>query len=146
MCPCPAGEYAKVASPDSQPARCFFCGKVNKHKSNGSINDCNAGSPCPFLWVDPPNPDYVKCGNLIDNGYGGTATLMGTEALESAEIRGWITHIKGANLGEDEYEMDILLDVGWRPNPGWFVRTPRHRVPVTLPAWSGPSCFLPKGT
>lgn len=106
---------AAVASPDSQPARCFFCGKVNKHKDDGTISDCTAGSPCPFLWLDNANPSYVDCGNLIDPSENGT--LMGLSALESAEIRGWVTHIGGVNTGEAEWQMDILLDIGWMPNP-----------------------------
>src|SRR4051812_5623721 len=110
--PASAGEYAKVAVPDTPPARCFFCGKVNKHKSDGTISDCNAGSPCPFIWPDPANASYVKCGNLIDPPWGGNATLMGGSALESAEIRGWIVHGGFPHIGESEFEWDILLDIG----------------------------------
>jgi stigma-specific protein Stig1 len=126
--PCPtiadpvptAGAYSRVASPDSQPARCFFCGKINKHNDDGTLATCRDGSPCPWIWWGPSSPSdnltaYIHCGNLRDPAESGY--LMGNEALESAEIRGWITHVGGFNAGEDEWQLEILLDVGWARNP-----------------------------
>src|SRR6266850_3335804 len=131
-----AADAGLVASPDTQPARCFFCGKLNKHKDDGTISNCTAGSPCPYVWPDQSNPNYLKCGNLIDPAPGGTATLMGTPALESAEIRGWLTHLGKFHWGETEWEMDIILDIGWMPNPDAPV-TPLNTIDA-IAQWVAP--------
>jgi hypothetical protein len=116
----PGGQYTNTATPGSQPARCFMCGQMRKYAGDGTtINNPGRATelrPGPYPGVDNGRNYVYDTGN----GYAGCrnrddAQSLQINATELAEIRGWIVRMQGKHLGEDEYEMDILPDLGWTP-------------------------------
>lgn len=105
----PAGSNQQVGPPNGPPGWCFFCGQNNKYKKDGrTIYDATVP------WESMDTTGYVHCGSRTDG------SLYG-HAQERAEIRGWVINPPGesgpnatASTGsEDEWALDILVDVGW---------------------------------
>lgn len=119
----PDGTLSNYAPPGSQPADCFFCGNVRKFLANGQPA-YNVGSYSPSILEPNPNGPIPLCKNVPD-GQGD-----GTFALERAEIRGWIVHIDSYKDGEDEFNLDVLLDVGWIPT----LNSANKTVPINTPS------------
>ena len=65
-----------------------------------------------------------------------SGTLLGANAQERAEIRGWLLSDINGNNGEDELEFDVLLDIGWYSRaPGTYaVNTLDRLMPYITPA------------
>ncbi len=89
-----------------EPASNVFCGWNRKYNNDGSrfcgsVNDC---SNCTLLGGLCPPP---LCMNNI---YARTRSVY---AQERSEVRGWIVAFAGRDNGEDEWEIDVLVDVGW---------------------------------
>ena len=105
--PSPAGTYAKIAPANGQPARCFFCGNVRKYQANGTM------TPAPLVLEQDPSTGYVYCNNDRDGNHPDrSGQLLELRATETAEIRGWIVGVGGPHDTEDEFEFDIMPDIG----------------------------------
>jgi WSC domain-containing protein len=103
------------------PASDIFCGKGAMIDDGGGINYAYAnvvqdtGGPTCWDNVGAGSPSCVfggPCSDLQPRG----------PALTRTEIRGWISHLGEANPEgdyniEQEYAMDIVLDVGWHQGP-----------------------------
>lgn len=108
--PPPSGAYTMIASANAQPARCFFCGNVRKYQANGTM------TPNLYVLQQDPSTGYVNCNNERDPNHSDrSGQLLQVNATETAEVRGWIVAVAAVHGGEDEFEFDILPDIGWRP-------------------------------
>lgn len=121
--------------------------------------------------------EQVFCGNSIKSSptqvCQSFAVYPNTQALENAEIRGWVVSSGQPRSdgvddnGEGEFEFNLLLDIGWNPTPGitpvnslaaigtwltpfniisWGVKSPIYRLGPGGTAITGtPADALPPG-
>lgn len=94
-CPINIAPDAQTAVSFGEPASSRFCGNTRKYHNDGTVEEAPTGGGC----LNNPN-----------------ARLTDLNAVEHAEIRGWVIAHEGGNNGEDEYVMHILLDIGWTTN------------------------------
>jgi hypothetical protein len=110
------------------PISSVFCGNCVIYNTDGTPNYSNT-------CVQPgPSGPVCMSGSSVSGAFN-------TQSIQNVEIRGFLTQPTdpvpaASGYYDDEYHMEVLLDVGWTPTPGTFPINSAALVSQYFPAQS----------